>query len=556
MKYLSNYGFNNHNIMRYIITFLILILTCVIHTQTPILPISKIQFDSEEFIWSAISEDTTIADGIKYNGITHLTHFNNYKLVPIEHEGYFYIVDMSGLYGIEGSVVSKIDKKSGERVWYKTFDLRTNPYHEYPVSFHINSENELVLFSQSSKNIYAKTRLIYLLESVPVYWNIKKINLASGEVVFDKRVEASDLEFRSNGVTLGFTLETSTVSNIFETCTGYTILMRSLNKTTEYYKKINLDNSLNITARDTIYLNLPNFKNENIYLGFRKYGDEYCSLDIKKGYLPKHKPRYYNLYFWDEGFNITDSIPQFKLEQLFGDIPNGYSIDYYDDQRLLISTTSKNINGENVIKIIETDRKGNLLNTFPLTNRSYPVYNKSNNCTVLLSQFQDNADRYGVFMYSVCDSNQLNIRSYTIPPNLSIFTVNGIITEDSNILLTTLQSKDTIINGDRRRYYQSVAYLLFKGEKLGLTSGADEVESVRKPFVLYPNPTSSTLQIVTDMDYDHVLIHSIDGKITKQETVSDGAVNVSFLPNDAYICTLIKGGRIISSGVKFVKVGK
>lgn len=113
--------------MRIIITFLILLLTSVIFSQAPILPISKIQFDSEEFIWSTISEDTTIADGVNYNGITHLTHINNYKLVPIEHGGYFYTVDMNGLYGIEGSFVSKIDKESGERVWYKTFDLRTTP---------------------------------------------------------------------------------------------------------------------------------------------------------------------------------------------------------------------------------------------------------------------------------------------------------------------------------------------------------------------------------------------------------------------------------------------
>jgi len=80
--------------------------------------------------------------------------------------------------------------------------------------------------------------------------------------------------------------------------------------------------------------------------------------------------------------------------------------------------------------------------------------------------------------------------------------------------------------------------------------------TLTSPFILYPNPTSSTLQIVTDADYDHVLIHSTDGKITKQETVSDGAVNVSSLPDGSYVCTLIKGGSIISSGVKFVKVGK
>lgn len=540
--------------MRIIITFLILILTSVIFSQAPILPISKVQFDSEEFIWSTTSEDTTIADGVNYNGITHLTHINNYKLVPIEHGGYFYTVDMNGLYGIEGSFVSKIDKESGERVWYKTFDLRTNPYHEYPVSFHINSENELVLFSQSSIDIYGKTRWIYLLESVPVYWNIKKINLASGEVVFDKRAEASDLEFRSNGVTLGFTLGTSTVSNIFETGTGYTILMRSLDSTTEYYKKINLDNSLNITARDTIYLNLPDFKNENVYLGFRKYGDEYCSFDIKKGYLPEHKSRYYNLYFWDEGFNITDSIPQIKLEQLFDDLPNSYGIDYFDDQRLLISTTSKNINGENVNKIIEIDRQGNLLNTYPLINRSYPIYNKSDNCTVLLSHFKDDTNRYGVLMYSACDSNQLNIESYPIAPNLNIFTENGIITEDNNILITTLQFKDTIINGNRRGYYQSVAYSLFKGEKLGLTTSIDDVHSVSQPFMLYPNPTSSTFQIETDVDYDQVMIQSIDGMITKQVITTDMTIDVSSLPHGTYVCTLIKGGRIITSGVKFVKV--
>ncbi len=100
------------------------------------------------------------------------------------------------------------------------------------------------------------------------------------------------------------------------------------------------------------------------------------------------------------------------------------------------------------------------------------------------------------------------------------------------------------------------SWIMLDGAKMGIVSSTDEVESVRQPFVLYPNPTSSNIHILTDIEYDHVMIQSIDGAITKQETVRDGAVNVSSLPNGTYICTLIKGSRTISSGVKFVKMGK
>ncbi len=100
------------------------------------------------------------------------------------------------------------------------------------------------------------------------------------------------------------------------------------------------------------------------------------------------------------------------------------------------------------------------------------------------------------------------------------------------------------------------SWIMLDEAKMGIVSSTEGVHSIRQPFTIYPNPTSSILQIVTDADYDQVLIQSIDGMITKQETVSDGAVNVSFLPNGAYICTLMKAGRVKSSGVKFVKVGK
>ena len=107
-----------------------------------------------------------------------------------------------------------------------------------------------------------------------------------------------------------------------------------------------------------------------------------------------------------------------------------------------------------------------------------------------------------------------------------------------------------------RKPGQFFSWIMLDGAKMGIVSSTDEVESVRQPFVLYPNPTSSNIHILTDIEYDHVMIQSIDGAITKHVINSDTSIDTSSLPNGTYVCTLIKGGSIISSGVKFVKVGK
>lgn len=139
---------------------------------------------------------------------------------------------------------------------------------------------------------------------------------------------------------------------------------------------------------------------------------------------------------------------------------------------------------------------------------------------------------------------------YAFRPVIAEQARNGDLLLEFDVLLDSIA-----VGGSSLNLLGGWGYLIkIEAEELGITTGTQD-QVVRERVSLFPNPTSSTLQIVTDAEYDHVLIQSTDGKIIKQMTASDGAVNVSSLPNGTYVCTLIKSGRIITSGAKFVKVG-
>lgn len=497
----------------------------ILNAQTPITPYSKLSFDSEDFLWASITEDSTLFDGILRDGRHNFKHFNT-NLKAIEYDEFIYTVDVHQLYGIEGSILSKINKKTGEIMWYRSFDLRTNDYHEYPRSFHINDKNELVLYSYSSVSKYEKTDLIYILLAVPVYWNVKKLDIESGDLILNERIEDPRLMFRSN--------EPSNF--LFESASGHTALIRSLNNVEEYYLKMEIDEELNIVSIDTLYLDLPDFLNNNIYVGFIKNKDEYCSLDIKLGLPGGDKPRYYNLYFWDSHFNLVDSILQNKLEQIFDDIPSRYFIDYIDNNRLLIRT-GKVISGEWRYKILEIDRSGNLIRIIPLPERGYSVlYDTVAQCPVVLTNYVDETPNYGLLMYSACDSIQSNLLSYTMPSNLSVSIISGIILDQNQLLVSTLQYKDTTFNDVKRNYFQGVVYSLFDGEKLGLTSNTNDISNATKSRILvYPNPTSGNV-LFDGLDVDNeISIYDLNGKLISKLIAINDNINVSFLVPGLYI---------------------
>ncbi len=507
---------------------IVLLATCKITflcCQTPITPYSSLNFGCEDHTWSIITEDSTLFDGISYDGRHNYGHFNT-NLKPIEFEDYIYTVDVHQLYGIEGSIISKLCKKTGHRVWYKTFDLRSNKFHEFPRHFHINERGELIIYSYSSLETYANTDLIYLFNQVPVSWNIKKIDIVTGEVQLDKTLNDSRITFNSN----------HPANFIFETTIGHSILNRSLSNTTEFYQKINLDKEFELVDIDTIYLDLPKFLNNNIYVNISRNNHGYCSLDIKLGLPQDDKPRYYNFYFWDRDFNLIDSIPQNKLYQIFNDVPSRYFIDYFDDETILIRTSKFN-NGDWETKLLEIDRLGNLKRILLMPQRDvYVLYNEAEKCPIVLSNYFDLNNFYGLSMYSGCDSIQSNILCQSIPNNLFLKLVNGIILEDRQILVSTLQYKDTTFNNVKRNYFQGVVYSQFMGDKLGLSSSTfEDIANTRNKLKLYPNPSSSIIFVDSPVINAEVSIFDFNGKAVKKLKLNNNSFDISDLFKGLYI---------------------
>ncbi len=190
----------------------------------------------------------------------------------------------------------------------------------------------------------------------------------------------------------------------------------------------------------------------------------------------------------------------------------------------------------------------------------YPIMDTLNNRMMVINTYLQDVGKHSSLEIYVSDGEGKKVikRAWVSGTKDYIYPEYATMLDNGDILMYVGQvDKSTAKEGDfllSNWWY----WVLLDGTKMDITTVSTDDVSISQHHQLsvFPNPTSSTLQIVTDADYDHVLIHSTDGKITKQVTVSDGTVNVTSLPDGTYVCTLMKGGNIISSGVKFVKVGK
>lgn len=85
---------------------------------------------------------------------------------------------------------------------------------------------------------------------------------------------------------------------------------------------------------------------------------------------------------------------------------------------------------------------------------------------------------------------------------------------------------------------------------LGPDAGVD-INTISSSIELYPNPTTSTLNISTDEDIKKVQVQSIDGKVIKSYNYSIKSINVQDLPTGIYLIQ-IETSRGIET-LKFVK---
>ncbi len=526
--------------MKQTITLFFLIAYFFATGQTPIIPYTALSFDTDDFLWSSVTEDSTTADGVNYDGRTHISKYDHY-IEPIEHQGYLYTLDMGGLYGIEGGVVTKRAIETGAIVWYSVFDLRTSDYHEYPRALSINEQNELVVISCSSVEAHdPTTTLMFVLNQVPVYWNVRKYDLESGEMLFNKRLDKPELSFPSGELQVNGHL-------FFVTTNGYVYMKHSPRYGTEnYYIKHTINQDLEPVEEDTVYLNLPDFWELTIAAGFIPCeGGGYCSMDVKIGAVDTGEARTYNLYFWDEEFNVVDSMPHSKLQEVFDFeyYPSRYNLEFADDKNIFVRIR-KFVDGDWETKVRKFDRNGNFVQDVRITSKGYLVDNSAGSeCPIVYGRIRGDSIN-GFTAYSLCDSSKWNMEAHTVPANLAIFPYDGTVLSNGEVLLSMIQFKDTTINGERKGYVQGIVYSLFEGDQLGLVSVLEPYVSPKASVVVSPNPTKSIISVDCDMPFDFIFVYTNTGQLVGKYG-NQKQIDLSKFTGGLYHLVLKNNGQIV-----------
>jgi hypothetical protein len=458
---------------------------------------------------------------------------------------------------LSGFMLVKQNYKTGSVIWERTFDKRDEPNHIAPSDFRINEDGHLEIIS---------TR-----RSGPIqYLFLTKGTLARH--VYDK--DTGELIEYTYGITgdipnqtavefpksLGLTHLTYNQDNYifymqgggFLDGSGGTgasayYLDKKGNRTqayyTEFYPKLFGDEyrwSSSLVYKNTISV-LMHYNKEDasdFKTILRTYNQEWNLLSDKEIHLPILTPT--EIYLT----NVYDDEIEIIAE--YYNLHRNYGVSYK-----LIYLNKNDYRIKEIVEIPFSQNYGQAWTR--LKDKSGTLF-----CKVVLQSVDGQVRGFLQVFKSDGKGNTTLLKDSEVL-DLKIFQLATIKElPDGNFVLAGVYNQIVDSNGSNDfrnpEFLESVLICLNKSE-LGLTSPAHDLTRISQ-FKIYPNPASSTLQIVTDMNYDHVLIHSTDGKITKQETVSDGAVNVSSLPNGTYVCTLMKGGRIINSGLKFVKMGK
>lgn len=102
------------------------------------------------------------------------------------------------------------------------------------------------------------------------------------------------------------------------------------------------------------------------------------------------------------------------------------------------------------------------------------------------------------------------------------------------------------------KFAQANSLMLFDFENLGIVTSIKN-HTILSDFTFFPNPSSSTVEIKSDAEYDETIIYNLDGKILLKEINNNNTIDVSSLANGTYLCELKKDGKVMSSKVKFVK---
>lgn len=171
--------------MKLKITFIILIGLLNYNMFSQIIPYIPIEFTDLTPKWTHVSIDSTLIDGDKYDGMTHLSPVEDNPLPYLIDNNCLFIVSnvkIKTFYENEGVFIEKLDLSTGQTIWTNHIDLRNNNKQEYVECVYINSKGNLEIVSDRKINklkdspghlSYGDTALI----------SIRNYNILTGELV-------------------------------------------------------------------------------------------------------------------------------------------------------------------------------------------------------------------------------------------------------------------------------------------------------------------------------------------------------------------------------------
>ncbi len=574
--------------MRQILYTIILLLTIHIHAiaqwwEPKCVTAPDInKFGGTKIAWSYQVEDPTIDTSLCGAGLSKMYQKANLWVNPIEYDDKFITVFGNGL---SGTIINAMDKNTGDILWQKIYNhTNTKETRGFVCGWARNLEGDsLELLGGIAYNPYDTHSYTYTsyLGRGGYYPARIVISHDTGELLDYYEIEGrrgyfstikrdwNDYPTQTPDGKLFYTFGIDFLKSEDATIKGFFRYADS--KTLKGYLNDPPDNEHPDNEAPEIHLNLRGPNGERPDNNFLESSEKLLHIGSNVrayffGYRIAGKVYYHliKLDSWGKYISDTDITDQIAKDGQKYVWLSDREVAKGDRIRLQSSVAKEGIHPLGNKGYVEIDFDGRLLKdrTALVFDGLRPIFLKTidlQDSDDLLHIFRPHENN-NIYFYREKPDGTYTKAGELINNNRPIYAFRPVIAKqarDGDLLVAFDILLDSITAGSvTLNTLEAWGYLIkIEAEELGIATRTQD-QVIRERFSLFPNPTSSTLQIVTDAEYDHVLIQSTDGRIIKRMTVSDGAVNVSSLPNGTYICTLIKGSRTISSGVKFVKMGK
>lgn len=536
--------------MRNLFTFLCIITQvtfCYCQNINPRRPFEPVSFKGYKPLWYTMISDSMLIDkSLRRNA--HNKIDNNQGLSEIyTDDQLLYSLSISRGNDFEGSYLGSINYKNGQREWSNYFNLSTQDRQEFTRSMHI-SDGKLQLIGMKTQSLYGSSFLPIFFFDTLCYMTNRYYDFTSGQLISNFQADPSDPN--AQRLALG-TTETIKFSNIFKISEDQYRFV--------YHHKVRPENTIDFGYLDQY--GIKSSPKQSIKLDKRHHAFNFFHLDsdqylwIEDKYLETNNQ--YILHFLDENLQIYKSVPvQISVERSAGfrvNVKEKYLVtgqsSYAPEDTLRLKPQKKlffiDFDGHVLKEVDLKDDKGRAME------RTASVYDKStNNLIVVFADGQGLFDppKSKLYFYQSSDQDkELNLKhTLFVEDSLKVMFIQRMTkTPDGNLVLLWEELDVYAKNGrynDLDGYSEAMSYVCFDPKTLGLVSKTTEINANLK-CKLFPNPTSSTLNIESLSSPATVNITNINGQLVRKISNVEREINISDLPAGMYIID-IKNGEI------------